>query len=969
MIFLNEIKNDYCFSISGFNTVRSHCLEGEENRGGVAILIKHALWTDITDLDIGKDQIWFSLQIIPGIVFGAVYMSPADSLYYSTEPFEKLLEKWSEGQEILLIGDLNARLGDLNVFEDKNIELKYTDNVDPVINENGHKLRNMSSEMELIPVNHAITSVLQHEGNFTFKKKDRWISQLDWCFVSKNILKDVTCFKILQNCPLVSDHAALDISVYRICSSLENIKESALLLDCYKDKEGSRRRATIKYSDMDMVAFKSNLCNADDLWDHENIITEVSNYLYEACVTATCRTNSCSRKVALNTRGHDRWRVMLENKDEKRLWQAIDWKGRISTPPCANIRPSDEEFAQHFRSLLNPEGYTEELSIPTSRVYIPILDDDITPGEVVHQIGKLKPGKAAGPDSIPPGSLKLIPDEWILLITFILNSVFSGSYPESWSTARLFVIFKKGLVADTNNYRGISVGDALPKLYDAILNSRMVAWSKPYPEQAGAQAGRGCEEQILALRLFIDIAKKKKITLYLLFVDYVKAYDRVNRNKLLKMLCEKGCGNRFLSAIGNSLKNTYGMIGNRKFGYTRGVKQGSSTSCTLFTLYLDCTIQAVRTYGDDGFLGDCHIMLLMDDTVLLATSRIAMQRKLELLYNCATDIDMKMHPEKSKFIVINAKDTVPFQVGDIEVMHTDSYTYLGSPISADSISKQVENQLKTKQNQIIKYNSFVKKNYNAPYQVKLKVLQAAVSSSLLYSCETWLSTNLKRADTVVASCLKTLLDVRVQTNNDIIYIETDTPPTSTVIRKRQIKFFRKLDSRIDLELYPVGKAVNLARNVKSPMGRFINSINTAQDPQQILEESIECVRNKTRQSTSTRLITYRSINPSLSKHPVYTYLGIPEADRIAFTRLRLSSHYLRIETGRWSRLERNSRKCICGAVQTEEHVVISCPETESLRQEYSMLTFTDISSLMDSTDLYSLAQFCRKVLMKMNKNY
>ena len=49
--------------------------------------------------------------------------------------------------------------------------------------------------------------------------------------------------------------------------------------------------------------------------------------------------------------------------------------------------------------------------------------------------------------------------------------------------------------------------------------------------------------------------------------------------------------------------------GNGKCGYTRGVKEVSSTICTLFTLYLDCTIQAVRTYGDDGFLGDCHITL------------------------------------------------------------------------------------------------------------------------------------------------------------------------------------------------------------------------------------------------------------------------------------------------------------------------------------------------------------------------
>jgi hypothetical protein len=120
-------------------------------------------------------------------------------------------------------------------------------------------------------------------------------------------------------------------------------------------------------------------------------------------------------------------------------------------------------------------------------------------------------------------------------------------------------------VSDPGNYRGISVVNAIPKLYDGILNTRLNIWYTPCMEQAGAQAGRGCEEQLLTLRLYIDIARKKKHTLYILFVDYVKAYDKVNRTKLLHMLNQHSCGSRFMRAIGASLMDTCNIIGTEQF--------------------------------------------------------------------------------------------------------------------------------------------------------------------------------------------------------------------------------------------------------------------------------------------------------------------------------------------------------------------------------------------------------------------
>ena len=53
----------------------------------------------------------------------------------------------------------------------------------------------------------------------------------------------------------------------------------------------------------------------------------------------------------------------------------------------------------------------------------------------------------------------------------------------------------------------------------------------------------------------------------------------------------------------------------------------------------------------------------------------------------------------------------------------------------------------------------------------------------------------------------------------------------------------------------------------------------------------------------------------------------------------LGAHSLAIETGRWNRrgqgrLPREQRLCTCGDIQTERHVIETCPLTNPLRQHY-----------------------------------
>ena len=120
-------------------------------------------------------------------------------------------------------------------------------------------------------------------------------------------------------------------------------------------------------------------------------------------------------------------------------------------------------------------------------------------------------------------------------------------------------------------------------------------------------------------------------------------------------------------------------------------------------------------------------------------------------------------------------------------------------------------------------------------------------------------------------------------------------------------------------------------------------------------------------ANGTKFNTYVSeLNIMLALHPIYTTeTFIPDSLRKSFSRIRLMSHNLKVETGRWSRIPRESRLCHCNdnKIQTESHVLVECSLTHNVRLRYPALNFTDISSLFnESTHLYSLCNYVNEIL-------
>ena len=172
-----------------------------------------------------------------------------------------------------------------------------------------------------------------------------------------------------------------------------------------------------------------------------------------------------------------------------------------------------------------------------------------------------------------------------------------------------------------------------------------------------------------------------------------------------------------------------------------------------------------------------------------------MHSKLTLLNKYCKGYGMSVNNSKTKFFALNCSlgERVPFITEQITVEWCDRYTYLGSLFTSDgSLSSALSAHAEAKVCHILKFVSFLKKNRDIPFQVKFKVFNAALMSSVLYGCESWLNGDLRPVEKLYNWAVKQLLGVRMTTCTDICYVELGLPPLKYLVIGKQRKFFQRL---------------------------------------------------------------------------------------------------------------------------------------------------------------------------------
>ena len=333
---------------------------------------------------------------------------------------------------------------------------------------------------------------------------------------------------------------------------------------------------------------------------------------------------------------------------------------------------------------------------------------------------------------------------------------------------------------------------------------------------------------------------------------------------------------------------------------------------------------------------------------------------------------MRVNAAKKKLMVINGRplDKIPVVLSNFTVKECSEYVYLGSLFTADGrTDSSLRAHLESKNKHLNKLLIFFATNYDAPFTVKKKVLEACFMSCILYGCEAWLNVPLKMVEAMYMKAVKALLGVRITTPNDLCLIEAGLRPLSAIVRSRQKKFFAKmLEARSDMADDPFMHVFGITREMNRVMWRYIEGITDSGDTDFVVSELSkirELIMNQP--PSASKFVTYRTLNPTLEVHPLYSTKSptLPDYLRINFTRYRLSSHRLRIEMGRWSHTPRDQRVCPCGTGVQDEFHIFHCPKVRDIF-ETADRDYNSPSDLFDDATVEDL-QILYKVLDKLSE--
>ena len=151
--------------------------------------------------------------------------------------------------------------------------------------------------------------------------------------------------------------------------------------------------------------------------------------------------------------------------------------------------------------------------------------------------------KAAGTDKITVEMIQACGDVGVVLHGVFNTAWKMRSVPDDWQKAVIIPIWKrKGSKRDCSKYRGISLLSHAGKMYAKILETRIRPIVEPQLSEAqfGFRKNRGCTYAIFALRQLSETTISYDENLAMCFVDQEKAFDRVDRSLLWRVLEQYG---------------------------------------------------------------------------------------------------------------------------------------------------------------------------------------------------------------------------------------------------------------------------------------------------------------------------------------------------------------------------------------------------------------------------------------------
>jgi hypothetical protein len=443
----------------------------------------------------------------------------------------------------------------------------------------------------------------------------------------------------------------------------------------------------------------------------------------------------------------------------KKFWTYIKHrkKGKTSVAPLkegytlhSNPREKAEILNRQFSSVFSSKQPLtlaqlahEKTQYDARDQTCPVMPDiNISRQGVEKLLANLNPHKAAGPDAMKPLVMKKLASALAGPLTLIFTrSMEDGEIPEDWSRANVSPIYKKGEKSNPANYRPVSLTCIACKLMEHIVTSQLMQHANRhnllYDLQYGFREKRSCETQLLGFVDDLMNNMRGKSQTDVIIMDFAKAFDKVEHNRLCHKLLRHGVQGKTNQWIKAFLSNRTQRVvveneTSTEAPVSSGVPQGSVLGPCLFLFYINdlpVGLQAkTRLFADDTLI---YITVSSD-------SSNALQEDLHKLEKWEQDWFMKFHPQKCEVLSVTRSQSVvtrDYTLHGHILNRVSSAKYLGVTINHQLKWNEHINNISSKANSTL---GFLRRNLQiGSREIKTRAYQTLVRPTLEYSCTVW----------------------------------------------------------------------------------------------------------------------------------------------------------------------------------------------------------------------------------------
>ena len=262
--------------------------------------------------------------------------------------------------------------------------------------------------------------------------------------------------------------------------------------------------------------------------------------------------------------------------------------------------------------------------------------------------------------------------------------------------------------------------------------------------QFGFRKGCGTREAIGVMRVLCERSLEYGNDVFVCFVDFEKAFDRIDWITMMNILKRIGIDWRDRRLILNLYMNQRAVIKiqqeySEEGEIGRGVRQGCSISPLLFNIYAEAMMEEAMEDLEEGIKVGGNLLQdvrFADDQGMVAGSEIGLQKIMDRLNDTALRYGMKINIKKTKVMrVSNNKGEVNITINGTKLEQVRSFKYLGHTITDDGkCETEICSRIAQAKAAFGSRKELLTKSLKK--DTKIKIVKTLVWTTLLYGCET-----------------------------------------------------------------------------------------------------------------------------------------------------------------------------------------------------------------------------------------